>query len=469
MKCKLFSTAIVFFLTLGFAQGQSSTESVDCGQTLQLYAQSAKIKDYKSALPEYEKLIENCPGKSLAIYQYGKRMFDYFLDQEKEKGEENMDKARIKELAEKKIKNNNLRLKHFPKKSNPQEIKAKNAQVMFDNDLAPKDELYKKFDEAWSMSEDGFTNPKPIYTYFRLLLDLYNDDERDVQLVFDRYDALSAKIQKEENKQAAKAKPVIKKQEDGEELDKKEKRIIHNSELYLRNYNNIENSLDKLLGDLANCENLIPLYEGKFDEKKNDTTWLKSAASRLSAEECTDSDMFYTIVETLQEKNPSSKTAFYLGQLAQKDGKTSKAIKYFEEAADLENNKLDKAKVLYKLGGFYKSKGSYSTARSFYRKALDNNPSMGKAYLNIAEMYSKSVNNCGKDPFSKRAVYWLAANYASRAARVDASIKDRANKTASSYRGRAPSKKDIFQSDYKEGQSIKIGCWIGESVTVPKI
>ena len=69
---------------------------------------------------------------------------------------------------------------------------------------------------------------------------------------------------------------------------------------------------------------------------------------------------------------------------------------------------MRKLKFYIKVAGKFKDKGSYSTARSYYRQALAANPSMGKCYLKIADMYAKSANKCGESAFDKRAVYWLA-------------------------------------------------------------
>ena len=74
---------------------------------------------------------------------------------------------------------------------------------------------------------------------------------------------------------------------------------------------------------------------------------------------------------------------------------------------------------------------------------------------------------CGTDVFSKRAVYWLAERYALKAGKVDASLKKTAAGTAANYRAKAPSKTDIFNNP--EIKSVKIGCWIGETVKVPKL
>ena len=86
----------------------------------------------------------------------------------------------------------------------------------------------------------------------------------------------------------------------------------------------------------------------------------------------------------------------------------------------------------------------------------------------IANLYASSANNCGDSQFDKRAVYWLAANTAKKAANVDASIKKAALKTAASYNGRAPSKTDIF-TEGMEGQVIQFSCWNNDKVKVPKL
>ena len=101
-------------------------------------------------------------------------------------------------------------------------------------------------------------------------------------------------------------------------------------------------------------------------------------------------------------------------------------------------------------------------------KALKFQPSMGRAFLMIANLYASSANDCGDSQFNKRAVYWLAANTARKAGEVDASIKKDARKTAEAFVGRAPSKTDIF-TEGNQGATIKFSCWINSSVKVPNL
>ena len=91
-----------------------------------------------------------------------------------------------------------------------------------------------------------------------------------------------------------------------------------------------------------------------------------------------------------------------------------------------------------------------------------------KSLFIIANLYADSANDCGNSQFNKRAVYWLAADLAKKASRVDNSLSKIAKKAADSYSGRAPSKTDIF-TEGNAGSVIKFDCWINRSVTVPKL
>jgi len=95
-------------------------------------------------------------------------------------------------------------------------------------------------------------------------------------------------------------------------------------------------------------------------------------------------------------------------------------------------------------------------------------PSMGRAHLEIAQMYNASANDCGDTVFNKRAVYWLAADEARKAAKVDGSVASYANQLIANYEAKAPSRQDIFTQNMA-GKTINIGCWIGLSVKVPNL
>ncbi len=456
MKTKFFVLLVATFL------GYSSSYAIDdCTKELSLFNDSAKAEIYQDALPRYKKLIKDCPKVSVALYQRADKMFEDLIDKEE-------DEAQKKAYVEMAVKNLKLRLEHFPEKSPKGKIFSDIGKIMYENKMGSAEEIFKYFDDAWNMDPDNFKSPVGLYVYFLILDNLVDAEKRTINELFIKYDEVINQIERMENEQAVLAKPLVVKQENGEKLSSREARILKNSGIYLRNYAKIKKGINGVLGQKADCDNLIPMYNKDFEEKKGDKDWLRVAASRMSAKDCTGDPLFFKLVESLHELEPSARTAFYLGRLAEENGDTNKALEYYNNAAELEENPLDKAKDYFTIAEIYKKRGSFSSARKYYNLALENKPSLGIAYLRIADMIAKSANDCGGTTFEKRAIYWKAANFARRAASVDATISDNANQAASSYEQRAPSKADIFQAGMA-GKTINFNCWVGGSVIVPGI
>ncbi len=456
MKTKIITILSGVLLGTGVLQAQSS----DCATKAALAYDDAKAQRYDQAYQPLMEVKENCPTYSLATFQYLDRIIKDRL--EKAQG------AEKNKLIEENIQLMKDRLQHFPAKTDATEVQGDIAWLKYENNIGTKEEQFKAFDEAYKANPQSFTSPKRIYAYFSLLVDLQDEGKKSLQDVFELYDDVIGRIEDEENKLAQMLAPLLEKQEAGTQLSAKEAKLVENSEINLNAYSQVKGSVNAKLGQRADCDNLIPLYNKDFAEKSTDVQWLRIASERLSQKECTADPIFFKVSEALHKAQPSSKSALYLGQLAEAEGKASQALKYYNESAQLETDPSDKSRVYMMIAGNYKKSGNFSQARSYYRKALEAKPSNGRAYLQIADMYADSANNCGDDTFNKRAVYWLAADYAARAGRVDPSLSSVANQTVAAYKGRAPQKSDIFQAG-KQGQTVSVGCWIGESVKVPSL
>ncbi|AVR44326.1 hypothetical protein C7S20_03100 [Christiangramia fulva] len=450
---------LALFAVALLGSGAVSAQSDDCVTMAALAYDDAKAKNYEAAYPALLKVKEKCPKYSLATYQYLERALEYKID--KASGDQK------KEFIQQLIDTWKQRLELYPDKTEKGKVYSDIALPKFDNNIGSKEEQYKAFDKAFTEDKENFTSPKGLYAYFDLMVDMQDAGKRNLQDVFDIYDRVIDKIEEEENDAAEDLAPLLKKQENNEKLTSKEEKQIKYAEINLSNYAKVKEALNAKLGARADCDNLIPLYKKDFEEKKTDIAWLKNANARLSAKDCTEDPLFVKVSEALYKLEPSASAAYSLGQTAEANGNYSKALQYYNEAANLETNPSDKAKIYYRIANNYKDKGNFSQARNFYKKAVNAKPSLGSAWLQIASMYAQSANNCGDDAFTKRAVYWLAADYAARAARVDPSISGNANQAAAAYRGRAPQKSDVFQSSYNPGDAIQIGCWIGETVRIP--
>lgn len=483
MKTKLI---VLFVASL---MGFNNLMAQDCNTNLSLFNDSAKASIFQDALPRYKTLIVDCPKINIALYQRADKMFEEMIEDinEQIKGIEKSvgktsDEAtkkklesemavldtKKKELAEMEIENLKLRLEHFPDESPKGKIFNDIGKVMYENRIGGVDDMFNYFDDAWKQDPDNFKDPKGLYIYFLLFDKLEDADKKTINELFVKYDEIIDQIERMENDQAIVAKPLVTKQENQEQLTSREAKEFKNSGIYLRNYALIKKGINNVLGQKADCDNLIPMYNKDFEEKKTDKEWLRVAASKMSGKDCTSDPLFFKLVEALHELEPSARTAFYLGRLAEGNNDMNKALEYYKNAAELEEDPLDKAKDYFTIAEVYKNRGALSSARKYYELALENKPSMGIAYLRIAAMIAGSANDCGNTTFEKRAVYWKAANFARRAASVDAALKDNATETASSYEQRAPSKSDIFQEGM-QGKTVSFSCWVGGSVKVPNL
>lgn len=452
MKFLLFITGIIFSF-LANAQ--------DCAKDLSLFSESAKVKNYNEAMPHYVKLLENCERYSIVTFQRGALMFKDLLKDEQ-------DETKQIELAQALIDNNLKRLELFPDKSDKGSVLTEVGQVMSDYNIGTIEDQYTIFDEAWTEDLENFTNPKSIYVYFLNMVKLMDEGKFDLQDVFEKYDEVIGHIETLENEQAEISAPLLERKQNQEKLSQRESRILERAEARLENYDKIRGGVNGVIGTRADCDNLIPLFDKDFETKKADIDWIRKVGNRLYVKECTGSAFFVKVVEQQHKLEPSAKSALYLGKLSESSGDLNKALTYYKQSAELEIKSSDRAKVYYNIANTYKKNNNFSNARNYFRKALENQPSMGLAYLKIAEMYAASANDCGTDVFEKKAVYWLAADYAERAASVSPALKSTAKQAAESYKGRAPSKGDVFQRNMSSGDKIKFdSCWIGETVSIP--
>lgn len=459
MNSKLLFIVLSLFLCSNkiFAQSEAELEK------LSIFSEYVKSKNYDAAFVPWMELRTTTPKLNKAIYIFGERILKNKISTSE--GDE-----KVKFLLDL-LKLWEERSINFPKITPKGAYLAKASQLNYDNKKLlgqSNEQLYAAFDLAYNTDLETFTNPKSLYTYFSLMVGLYDSKLKSAQELFSKYDDISEKINVEVKNYTNKRNAFLDQDGEVKELSKKDTSRLKSYNSYLKAYSQISGSIDTKLGTRANCENLVPLYSKDFEEFKNDGIWLQRAMNRMYAKGCNDDPLFVTIVEQKNALEPNADTAFYLGILKDKAGNSKEALSFYNQAVDLETSSYEKSKILYKIATSFKKKGRFSQARSYYTKALKANPSMGKCHLSIAAMYARSANRCGTDNFSKRAVYWLAAKEAAKAGRIDPRMKKNANKSIANYKAKAPQKSEIFSSG-RTGQVIKVGCWIGRSVKVPSL
>lgn len=437
-------TLLITFLLLGFNIALAQDEE-DCRINMSLLAETVKAKKFAEALPYYRKAIKECPKYNQSgIYKYGEDVFKGLL----KAATTDADKTEyINEL----ITLWDSRMENYSRKSARGVYEDKKAELRYDYRKLlglTNEQIYNEFDNVYKNDLENFTSPKGLYIYFKMMVSLYDKGQKTPQELFNKYDDVVDKIEIEVEDNSIKLNKLMAK---GDDLSSKEVRYKRFHTQTINAFDKISGSLEQELGDRANCEVLIPIYQRDYEGNKNDGVWLQRAMNKLYAKGCKTDPMFVKVVKQKYSLDPNADTARYLYGITGEQ-------KYMDEIFRLETDPLKLAKLNYNLALEFKSKGSFSKARTYFYKAADLNPADTKPYLQVAAMYAASVKNCGNNNFEKRAIYWLAEKEASKAS----------SSTASKYGALAPSKKDIFSSGMS-GKTIKIGCWIGKSITVPTI
>ena len=177
--------------------------------------------------------------------------------------------------------------------------------------------------------------------------------------------------------------------------------------------------------------------------------------------------------DRLLEMDPSPLTYRRLGQLHLQDGNASRALSYYEQALSLLGDDADptvRRDILYNLGIAQQQDGAVSQARSFFRQAIQVDANFGQAYIAIGDLYAVAVSNCGSFEREDRAVYWLAVDYYQQARAKDSSVSAQANQKIATYRRSFPDQEALFFKNWEPGQSYRVdyGCyaWINETTTV---
>ena len=455
-----FIISIVFVLSIANILSSQNEQDI---QTLSIFSEYVKSKNYDAAYIPWMELRQRNPRFNKAIFIYGERILKNKIKTSDGQEKINFINDMLKLWDERK--------NYFPSSTPVGTYSAKACQLKYDykSELGySKQDLLECFSLSYQTDSKTFTNPKSLYTYFSLVVDMFDLKEISAQELFRLYDVITEKVENEVKNYTTKRNSFLNDDGSPKELSRKDSSKLNSYNSYLSAFDKIAASIDTKLGSRANCENLIPLYQRNFESNKNDDLWLQRAMNRMYSKGCNEDPLFVKIVEQKNKLNPDANTSFYVALLKEKSGLNDEALKYYNQAIELESDDFAKAKILFKIATNFKNKGRYGQARGYYMKALKFNPSMGRVYLAIAAMYAKSANNCGEDNFSKRAVYWLAANEALKASRVDPNMKKNASKSIANYRAKAPQKSEIFSSG-RAGESIAIGCWINRTIKVPEL
>ena len=228
-------------------------------------------------------------------------------------------------------------------------------------------------------------------------------------------------------------------------------------------YVKAQESVNDLASPYLSCEVLVKMAEEGYEKNKADATWMERTADILDKKSCTDAPIFFTIAKEMHSSNPSSVSAEKMGIMSLKNKEYGAAESFFQQAIDLAQDETKKADYYIELAQAQSSAGKYGAARTNARKAASLKSGWGLPYMMIGDMIAGSSSCGGADACAQKAIYWLAVDYYIKAKSIDPSISGKIDGKIATYSKYFPTQEDCFFGGTKAGDTINIGCWIGES------
>lgn len=213
----------------------------------------------------------------------------------------------------------------------------------------------------------------------------------------------------------------------------------------------------------------------KYRENKEDIDVLKFVISKLKKQGCPETDEAVMEVQKQYDIVYAAKAAefeaekirlnpAYGAQKAYEAGDFAKAVEMYQQAAENTDDAEKQGLYYYQMAQIQNAKlGQTGAARQNANKAAKARKNWGKPYILIGDIYGKMSRGCG-DAWDQRLAVLAAIDKYNYAKSIDPQAAGEANKRIGNYRGSMPIKADAFSRGKKEGDKLKVGCGIGETV-----
>ena len=155
-------------LTFLFSITVLSQSNEECFSNLSIFAEYAKVKNYKEAYQPWLDLKSECPDINSAVYVLGERMLKSFIKNSEGNAKDEFQEDLVDLYDE--------WLTYFPKSkrgvSEVGKILAIKAQTLIDYKLAEDSEIFEIYDQAFTKDSKSFKSPKGLYNYFKIYFNL---------------------------------------------------------------------------------------------------------------------------------------------------------------------------------------------------------------------------------------------------------------------------------------------------------
>lgn len=437
---KVVTTVIILTLAF-FAMGQGlqckdsdskfGTDSVKTLMEASMYQEMFKNKNYKDAYPHWKYVIENAPKFQLTPYSDGNKILKKMYLATK-------DKKYIDQLMQ--LWDQRAKYWSHYKSYNKPYLLGRKGYDLYNyrkSNIDDVSQAYKYMME--SIAQSGVESEATVIDKaMTATVDLYKAGKVNKDEVVNNFIKFNNLINK------------IYDVEKNPKILTKVGKALNNVQQYF------------ILSEAADCNTLQNIFASKYESAKNNKEELLSIVRILNRFECTDSQLYADIAESLYKISPTSEAALSLGIRYLKAGDMSQAKQYIQEASNMETDELRKGTIHYMLASIALGESRYSTVRAEANKALQTRPDWGKPTLLIAKAYLASAPS---DLLPKSKAVWAAIDKAVQAKKDPETASD-ARAFINRCSAYLPGCEDLFFHGLKKGQSVSVGGWIGGTTTV---
>lgn len=429
----ILSAVLMFNGLQANAQGKYGADSAECIKYLSYYKEYFKQKSYDDALPNWRQAYKLCPPScSQNMIVDGTTLLRRLISKNSRNAEYR------NALVDSLLTLHDLRAQYFPKYA----LTALNNKGL-DMSNYIKNNPDKLFSGYEQIIENNAADTKSTIFLFDLnsAIELFQNGTVDAEQIIKIYQRNLALLEQAPAKSEAEAAQNAKVKADLENLF--------------------------ISSKVASCENLIALFEPRFEANPNDLALSTNIVKMMSMTEgCNDNDLYLKAVTTMYTLDPSASSAYYLYKLHSARDNEAEAIKYIEEAiASEDTDQATDAAYNYELAAYCYKHGRNAKAYEVASKvpALDE-AWAGKAYFLMGTIWGTTT--CGGDEVARRSPYWVACDYMNKAKAADPSLTEEAGRYISNYSRYFPQAADAFMYGVENGQSYTVVCGGMRATTV---
>ncbi len=451
MKTKTLSVLFAGLLALAV-----SAQEFKCEDNFKGFETSVKTHDYSTAYALLAGLRKSCPKYDVRQYSLGETVLRYNMDAARTEADSSLYTTALLAFYDEWERN-------FPGKSGVQ----KKALFLKEKALAGDDEVFKLLDAAFAANKNSFTNYEALELYYNLYLERYKSGNKGItqDQFIQKFGDMAGQAAYAKGQLQLEQQHILTKKET-QPLDERETEFLKYAPQTISAFDAVSDNMIKQSARLVDCARLDAYYAGLYEKNKADKGWLWAMVTVLSGAKCNKLATLYNGAEALYKMEPSLATALLMGNLSLKKD-ANQAAAYFEKALTLEADPVSKSKICLTLANTLRN-ADRAAAKKYLLQAAGYNPKDGSPYIQLAEMYI-AAQGCPLTPFEKKALNWLAIETAKKAEAVEPKFKPAVARLVEGYEKNVPTKADLKAAKKDKGDTITFGCWINETITIPKV